>query len=318
MRMAHANQCPELAQPCLVSLPAMTEAMPTFARLTGVDEPALAARLSVQALGGDGRVRVGRIGSASVGVQAVRWQERFVCPECVAGGIFSSVLWELAAYQSCDLHRLTLISTCSACPAALTWETGRIDRCTCGLPLAQLPHVHAHRGALALDWQIRDSTLCSLDMPTELRRLRIEPDPRIPLDALLLFIEYARSRLEPAQAVGSDAQRVRNAQQARAATAIAVNQLDCRRMLCGRFDEIAGPIRLGRDVLSERSLIELEWMFAGRPPKGDLPFREHLSARRRRWQGVAPALVEAEPFLLGARRPGQPLDAPDDARTGGP
>lgn len=302
VRMAALNQSPALIAPHVVSLSAASDALSTLAVLTATDEATLGARMSQQSLG-EGRVRVARLGGASIGHRAVRWQERYVCPACVEEGIFSSVLWELEAYMVCCTHELVLMNRCRSCRKPLLWESAPLDSCSCGQRLAGLDRREAPDYEVLLSLHLRASALSSLggsieeDMPDQAYM------PVVSLDALLLFLEFGSDRLAPVPAFASpgDPRIKAMLRDARKQLASAACESSTRMAMCGKFGDAAVPIRLAGHALTERDVVELKWMFAGKAPPDDYPRVDQMANRRQHWQGIAPAIVVAEARDWGER-----------------
>jgi len=294
-RMAALNECSSLVSPQLISLSAMSEALDAVALLTATDRSILANRMSQQSLG-RGRVRVGRLGLTSVGHKAVRWQERCVCPACVGEGVLSSVLWELEAYMACCMHGLMLTSRCDACRRPLRWSTAPLDVCSCGRSLADLETSKAPVHEVELSLHLRACAVSSLGRSIE----RELPDqgvlPEASLDAFLLFLEFACCALVPMVTFAwSDVTNSNAAlRTARQIVSDVVVEPWARHIMCGRTHELPPRMSLDKRQLTERDLVEMNWMFAGIQPPDQYPMLDLMASRRQRWQAIAPALVIAE------------------------
>jgi hypothetical protein len=302
MRMGALNQSPAMVVPHLVSLSAASEALPTLAGLTATEQAVLASRMTQQGLG-EGRVRVAQLGRTSIGHRAVRWQERYVCPACVEEGIFSSVLWELDAYMVCCTHELVLMNRCKACRKPLLWESAPFDSCSCGHLLCDLDRREAPDYEVMLSLHIRASALSSLGGSVEEEMPDQAYLPVVLLDALLLFVEFGSDKLAPVPAFASPRDPRINAmlKDARKTLATAACESATRRVMCGDFGDESTPIVLAGHALSDRDVVELRWMFAGQKPPDDYPRFTQMAHRRRRWQGIAPAIVVADPRDWGER-----------------
>jgi hypothetical protein len=288
MRMAHANQCKELIHPFLRSLGTATEALPTLAALTTVDQIVLAVRLSLDDRCGLER-RVGRLGDATLGTRTVRWVERMICPACVERGTFSCVLWELAVVPSCDIHGIDLVGECPACGAALEWQHGRLDACVCGFALSRFPSRTAKAGAVALCRRIRKDAIYGVGSASA------GDEVVVTLDRMLLFIEFARQLLEPTGGAMLAADEDPSlSDQTCCEIAAALGDPAVRLLLAGRAVDESARLRLGRDVFSARQLVELNALFGGTEPPRHVFTAEHLAARRQRWRSFAPALIGAD------------------------
>lgn len=292
VRMAALNECPGMVRPYLSSLASISEALPLLAGLTAINEAVLAPRLSQQALG-KGRIKVAKLGSAHIGTQAVRWNERCVCPACIEEGALSNVLWEIETYVVCPMHRLCLTDQCNKCHSKLNWETAPFDRCSCGQLLSSIKRNHAPAFEVTLSRQLQDSALYSLDKASMIFRGAQTFEPRVFLDAMLLFIEFAYATLVGAIRVRWTRSPMEQTllRRARKAISDSICNEEMRSAICGGFAGTTQPLSIGRQALTERELVELKWMFGGVVPPESFPLRDRLENRRQRWQGISPSLV---------------------------
>ncbi len=295
-RMGVLNQSPALIASHLVSLSAASEALPTLSALTATEEAMLASRMTQQSLG-EGRMRVALLGQASIGHRAVRWQERYVCPACVEEGIFSSVLWELEAYMVCCTHELVLMNRCKACRKPLLWESAPFDSCSCGHRLCDLDRREAPDYEVLLSLHFRAGALNSLGGSVEAEMPDQSYMPLVSLDALLLFVDFGCDKLAPIPAFSAsgDPYILAMLKEARKRLASAVCEASTRMAMCGSFGNASTPIMLAGHALTDHDVVELRWMFAGQKPPDDCPRFTQMAHRRQRWQGIAPALVIADP-----------------------
>ena len=292
VRMAALNECPGMVRPYLSSLASISEALPLLAGLTAVNQAVLAPRLSQQALG-KGRKKVAQLGSAHIGTQAVRWNERCVCPACIEDGVLSNVLWEIDACIVCPKHRLYLFYQCNKCNSKLSWETSPFDRCSCGQPLSAIQRSQAPGYEVTLSRQLQDSALYSLGKSPMAFRGMKNFEPRVPLDAMLLFIEFGYATLIGAIRASWTKSPIERAliRKAHLAISESICNEELRSAMCRGFPEAIAPLAIGRHAFTKRELVELRWMFGGLEPPESFPLRDQMANRRQRWQGIAPSLV---------------------------
>lgn len=307
LRMTACNEAHALVRPMLATPLLTARALPQLAALTLVDVDALASRLTLaQRANSPGGLL--RVGNKTIGTRAVRWRTRHVCAACVDEGIFSSILWELDQVDACDVHKIDLVARCPECEASLAWEVDSLDCCRCQFPIVAFPVKRAHMASVGLARNFRSSVLDSFVCnPASLN----ESDQGAPiaLDVLLVFVEFARSTLEPIQrAPGDGLVRRPFSHVTRNEILSALENSGWRSLLFGRSTPAGGVLSLGRDLLTPRGLVELNWLFAGDEPQADYPVREHLVERRRRWSAYAPNLVKGSALQVGGRASVSPDD----------
>jgi hypothetical protein len=112
--------------------PVDRDALRQAAWALNVDADAWGQRIVAKDPGGKGWVRLAgqRIRRH---VASTRYYAK-LCPQCVREHGFARLSWLLRATVGCPWHGYSLISSCSRCGQAISWDRPDIDICRCGHP----------------------------------------------------------------------------------------------------------------------------------------------------------------------------------------